>query len=159
MTRIVDTTLRLRDGRSLGYLDIGEVGTPPVILFHGSPGSRLDAFYLPSDELAATGVRMLAPDRPGLGRSDPRPRQSFREGVADAAGLADALGLEKFAVIGVSGGGPYAAACAEWLPERLTAAALVSGVGPSTLPGSPPAWARLATCSRWPAGHPGSPGP
>ncbi|MFO7549296.1 MAG: alpha/beta fold hydrolase [Acidimicrobiia bacterium] len=105
MTRIIDTTLRLRDGRSLGYLDIGEVAAPAVILFHGSPGSRLDAFYLPPDRLAATGARMLVPDRPGLGRSDPRPRRSFREGVADAAELADALGFERFAVIGVSGGG------------------------------------------------------
>lgn len=78
---------------------------------------------------------MLAPERPGCGRSDPQPGRTLLDWPRDVRALADALGVERFAVAGVSGGGPYAAACAWALPERVSGAAILSGIGPADRPG------------------------
>jgi len=77
------------------------------------------------------GVRLIAPDRPGFGRSDPQPGRALTDWPVDVAALADALGLERFGVVGISNGGPYALACGALLPERLTGLAVVSGMGPA----------------------------
>jgi pimeloyl-ACP methyl ester carboxylesterase/uncharacterized protein (DUF952 family) len=79
-------------------------------------------------------VRVIAPDRPGFGLSDPQPRRTLLRWPEDVIELADALGIERFAVLGVSGGGPYAAACVYQIPQRLTGAAIVSGLGPFDSP-------------------------
>lgn len=135
VSRIAGTTAtaRLGDGRRLAYCEFGDSDGTPVFVFHGGVGSR--GFGLLFDEAAdRLGVRIVSPDRPGYGRSDPQPERTLLGWPADVGALADELGLGRFAVLGVSGGGPYAAACAYSLPDRLTAAALVSSVGP---PGSP----------------------
>jgi len=80
------------------------------------------------------GLRVIAPDRPGYGLSDFKPRRSIPDWASDVSELAGRLGLEKFAVLGVSGGGPYAAACAGQLPDRLTAAGMVCSVAPLEAP-------------------------
>ena len=121
------------DGRTLAYATFGDPAGEPVFVFHGGIGSR--GMGLLFDEAAAVqGLRIIAPDRPGYGRSDPRPDRALTDWPTDVAALADALDIDRFAVLGVSGGGPYAAACAAALPDRVAAAALVSSMGP---PGSP----------------------
>ncbi|MHB8375730.1 MAG: alpha/beta fold hydrolase [Dehalococcoidia bacterium] len=125
----------LRDGRRLAYAEYGDPAGKPVFFFHGYPGSRAEASL--GDE-AASGqqVRLIAPDRPGFGLSDFERRRTILDWPRDVAELADALGVERFAVAGISGGGPYAAACAYAIPERLTGAAIISGVGPFDVPGA-----------------------
>jgi pimeloyl-ACP methyl ester carboxylesterase len=130
MTRGSDfCTVRLPDGRQLAYGSWGDPGGSPVILMHGWPGSRLCGRLVASAAVAET-VRLIVPDRPGMGRSDPRPGRSLLDWADDIAALADALGLGRFSLVGYSGGVPYALACAFRLPDRLTHVALVSGLGP-----------------------------
>jgi pimeloyl-ACP methyl ester carboxylesterase len=119
-----DTTLTLRDGRRLAYTEWGAPNGRPVLSFHGMPGSRI---WCP-DEAAtlAADVRLISPDRPGVGGSDPKERMTLADWPSDVLELAEALGVSRFAVLGVSAGGPYAAACAALIPSRLTQAAIVS---------------------------------
>jgi pimeloyl-ACP methyl ester carboxylesterase len=123
----VDGTIRLADERTLGYREWNPDGVP-VFGLHGSGGSRLLNFGddLPWD----LGVRLVMPDRPGYGLSDLHPGQTHLDWANDAAQLADALGVDRFAVFGVSGGGPGAAASGFAMPDRVTAVGLVGAVGP-----------------------------
>ena len=126
----------LPNGRRLGYAEWGPRGGPPVVYFHGVPSSRLDAHMFDGPAAAErTGVRLLAIDRPGCGRSDFQPGRKITDWPADVAAFADRIGLTEFAVLGWSGGGAYALACAHALPERVTAATVVSGMGPHDVPG------------------------
>ncbi len=121
--------IRLRDGRWLGFAEYGDPQGIPLFAFHGTPGSRL--MVQAADASArAGGVRVIAPDRPGFGLSSRRAGRRIGDWPLDVAELADALGIARFGVVGVSGGGPYALACAWRLPERLTVVASVSGVAP-----------------------------
>ena len=122
-------TIALPDGRQLAYAEFGDPDGEPVFYFHGFPGSRAQA--APASPIARElGVRVIAPDRPGMGASDPLPRRKLVDWPADVVALADALGISEFAVFGISGGGPYAAACAAKIPERVRAASIVSSVAP-----------------------------
>jgi pimeloyl-ACP methyl ester carboxylesterase len=128
-------TIQLRDGRRLGYAELGDPGGHPLLYFHGFLGSRVEGRV--GDEAAkATGVRVIALDRPGMGLSDFQPERSFLDWPEDVSQVADALGLERFAVLGISGGSPYAAVCAWTLPQRLTSAGIVSGISPLDVPGA-----------------------
>lgn len=129
-------THTLRDGRTLGYAEYGDVAGWPVVYFHGTPGSRLE-LGLPGmdEELAARGLRGLAIDRPGIGLSTFRPRRRIPDWPNDVAELADALGLERFSLLGVSGGAPYALASAARLGTRVVAVGVVAGVAPWGAPG------------------------
>jgi pimeloyl-ACP methyl ester carboxylesterase len=129
-----DRTIRLRDGRSLGYAEWGDPDGAPLLFFHGWPGSRREA-RLGHDAARTTGVRLIALDRPGMVLSDHRARRALVDWPDDVLQLADALRVERFAVLGISGGGPYAAACAWKLPERLTRAGIVSSLAPLDVPG------------------------
>ncbi len=82
------------------------------------------------------GVRLVLPDRPGIGLSDFKPGRAILDWPDDVLALAGALGLERFAVMGLSGGGPYAAACAWKIPQRITRVGIISGVGPPEMPGA-----------------------
>ena len=129
--RGVARRLSLPDGRRLGYDDYGPADGVPVMLLHGTPSSRCGWYVFGSTALAGKlGLRIIAPDRPGLGLSSYQPRRRIIDWPADAVALADHLGIERFAVLGYSGGGPYAAACALQISERLTAAGIVGGAGP-----------------------------
>jgi len=139
---VPDNVLRLRDGRILGYALYGDAAGRPAFLFHGMPGSRLAAAWAHA-VAADRGVRIICPDRPGYGLSEFKPKRAILDWPDDVAELADALGIEGFAVVGISGGGPYAAACALRLPQRLTGVAIVSGVGPSEAPGATEGMSRI----------------
>jgi len=131
----IGTTLRLRDGSVLGYAEYGDLSGQPVFLLHGYPDSRLVRH--PDDALTASlGVRLIIPDRPGIGLSSFKPARSVLERVDDVGELADALGLSRFAVFGWSAGGPYAMACAYKFPERLTRVGVACGFAPMDRPGS-----------------------
>jgi pimeloyl-ACP methyl ester carboxylesterase len=120
----VDSTITLPDGRRLAYAEWGDPAGTPVFFFHGTPGSRL---FCPDERVTvAAGVRLITPDRPGIGGSDILKARRIGDWPADVVALADALGIDRFAVVGWSAGGIYAAACAALIPTRLTAAGVVS---------------------------------
>ncbi|MGD0054617.1 MAG: alpha/beta hydrolase [Acidimicrobiales bacterium] len=119
----------LPDGRDLGWLEVGDRDGPAVFMMHGTPGSRQLLLVDPS-ALAGSGVRFVCPDRPGYGLSSFHRDRRLQDWSSDVEYLADRLGIDRFAVIGHSGGGPHAAVCAALLGGRVSAAAIVSGVGP-----------------------------
>jgi pimeloyl-ACP methyl ester carboxylesterase len=129
MNNPLSQSLRLPDGRTLAYAEYGLPGGKPLFYFHGQSGSRLEPAMLDGKDLEKAGIRLIACDRPGMGGSDFQPGRGFSHWPADIVALADSLGLAKFGVFGVSGGGGYASACARWIPDRLLAAAIVSGAG------------------------------
>ena len=124
-----DQRLKLRDGRWLGYLDYGDPDGVPIICCHGAPGSRLSVFCDPN-LLLDLHLRLIVPDRPGYGLSDFQRRRRLLDWPGDVEQLADHLGLERFALLGVSAGGPHAAACAFAIPHRLIRVGLVSSAAP-----------------------------
>ncbi len=121
------TILRLDDGREIAFAEIGDPNGTPVFAFHGTPGSRL-LFHPLDDSARRLGVRLIAPDRPGYGRSDYVPHRRLLDWPRDVCAIADFLGVERFGVFGVSGGGPHAAVCAHQLARRLLGVAIVCGI-------------------------------
>ena len=126
-------SVRLRDGRLLTYAESGDLAGRPAFYFHGFPGSRKEGALI-DRPAAAHGVRVIAVDRPGYGGSDPRPGRTLLDWADDVGELADTLGVERFLVIGASGGGPYVAACARRLGDRLAGAGILCGMGPGDDP-------------------------
>jgi pimeloyl-ACP methyl ester carboxylesterase len=122
--------LTLKDGRKLGFAQFGSKSAFPIFYFHGWPGSRLEAgfFEIPN-------VQMIGVDRPGYGLSEPHRKRRLADWPQDIEQLADHLGFKKFAIVGMSGGGPYAAACAHFLKERVVKVAIIAGLGPPDAPG------------------------
>lgn len=126
--------LRLRDGRRLGYAEWGDPQGKPVLYFHGLHSSRL-ALYRDPAFFAAHGIRFVTCDRPGVGLSDFQRGRTLLDWPDDVVQLAGALGLDRFAILAITGGGPYALACAYKIPNRLTGVAVVSGAAPLDAPG------------------------
>jgi pimeloyl-ACP methyl ester carboxylesterase len=122
-----DLSIALPDGRSLAYAEYGRPDGRPLLYFHGCPSCRLEPLLLGDDVFARAGVRVIAPDRPGVGRSSFQRGRGFADWPEDLRRLTDALGLERFAVLGNSGGAAYAAVAAARMPDRLTSAVIVSG--------------------------------
>ena len=121
------TIVRLDDGRELSFSELGDPNGTPVFAFHGTPGSY--RMFGPLDaDARRLGVRLIAPDRPGYGHSDYVPDRRLLDWPRDVAAIADFLGIAKFGVFGVSGGGPHAAVCAHQLAPRLLGAAIVCGI-------------------------------
>lgn len=139
-TRLVNTirsystrtnqTLTLPDTRTLSYAEYGIPTGTPLLYLHGFPSSRLEASAF--DPIARRrNLRIIAPDRPGYGLSTCHPGRQIPDYPADVLSLADHLNLPRFAVLGGSGGGPYALACAHSLPdERLSGVGVLAGAGP-----------------------------
>ncbi len=119
----------LHDGRRLGFAEFGDPRGSPIFYFHGFPGSRLEAAL--ADAPARTfRCRMIAVDRPGIGLSDFKKGRKLLDWPEDVQELASQLGINRFAILGVSGGAPYALACASRLTEQLTSVAVVAALGP-----------------------------
>ena len=119
----------LKDGRTLGFAEYGDPKGEPFLEFHGCPSSRLEAGNY--DEAGKKlGVRVIGIDRPGFGISTYVKGYRIVDWPADVTELAEALGLDRFPVAGISSGSPYALACARFIPERLKGCAVVSGVPP-----------------------------
>ena len=121
--------IQLPDGQHVAIAEYGQPEGEPVFFCHGWPASRLQAGLLHNEALEL-GARIIAPDRPGIGFSPAQKGRRLRDWPALIDGLADTLGLDRFRILGVSGGGPYALAAAWGLPERAIAAAVVCTAPP-----------------------------
>jgi pimeloyl-ACP methyl ester carboxylesterase len=128
----VDTetlTLSTEDGRQLCVESGGDPVGRPIVIHHGTPGSR----FIPdqwSSEAAEDGIRLLCYDRPGYGESSPQPGRAVANCAADVRTIAAGLGYERVAVWGISGGGPHALACAALLPDLVCAVASLAAIAP-----------------------------
>lgn len=124
-----DRTLKLPSGAMVGLAEYGDPAGRPVLALHGAPACRL--MFLPAEvEARRRGLRLIAPDRPGCGLTPLDTAPTLASRTDWHLSIADALGLEKFAILAISGGGPYATALAARAGRRVTAMALVSPVGP-----------------------------
>ena len=117
------------DGRKLAVLDAGAEKGPAIFACHGTPGSGL-LWRGSVEDVESRGMRLISYDRPGYGGSDPDPGRKVAAAAGDVAAIADALGLERFAVEGGSGGGPHALACGALLSDRVVGVASLAGVAP-----------------------------
>jgi pimeloyl-ACP methyl ester carboxylesterase len=122
-------TVKTADGRQLSTQTDGDPDGRPIFLLHGTPGSRLGPRPR-SAVLHRLGIQLISFDRPGYGKSDRLEGRRVADAAADVLTIADAYGLDKFAVVGRSGGGPHALACAALVPERLTRVAVLVGIAP-----------------------------
>ena len=118
-TLTTDFTIQLRDGRTIGVLSVGKSDGFPIFHCHGSGSSRLEVNLLAA-AATAQEIRLIGLDRPGIGRSDAKAGYRLLDWPDDVGEVADQLGIEQFAIEGVSAGGPYTMACAYKLPHRLT---------------------------------------
>ena len=131
----MNDSMTLSDGRTLGFQRLGDPSGKASFFFHGTPGSRLGVSA--TDPIARIpGLRLIVPDRPGYGISDPKPDRVLLDWARDVAELADHLGIQTFAVGGVSGGGPHALACAYALKDRVTVAFALSCPSPIGIRGA-----------------------
>jgi len=119
MTFVREGTLTAPGGRTLAYIERGPADGVPVIVSHGTPGSRF-ARHPDPEIYERHRIRGITYDRPGYGRSDPHRGRSVADAAADIAAIGDELGLERFAVVGASGGAPHALACGALLGDRVT---------------------------------------
>ncbi len=123
----------LSDGRLLRFAEYGDPNGRPLLYFHGWPSSRLEPRTV-ENLLSGLPVRVIAPDRPGFGGSTFQNGREIQDWPADVSQLADHLRLDRFLVLGVSGGGPFATACAAKIPERLSGVGLVCALAPLDTP-------------------------
>lgn len=126
---MIGHSVRTRDGRLLQVLEGGDKGGKPVFTLHGTPGSRL-LYQKDLEDATKRRIRLIGYDRPGYGESTPNPGRNVVAAAADVITIADSLGIEKFAVWGVSGGGPHALACAARLEGRVVAVASLASPAP-----------------------------
>lgn len=127
----LEARIRLEGGRQLGFAEYGEPCGDPILWFHGTPGARRQIPQLAREAAARHNVRLIALERPGIGDSQGYRYRCVRDWADDVRDVVDRLGIGRFGVIALSGGGPYALACAHEMPDRVVAAAILGGVAPS----------------------------
>jgi len=130
----IEGTIVLEDDRQLGYAEYGPTTGRPMLWFHGTPGARRQIPPEAHESAHARDIRLIAVERPGIGASTPHRYGSLLDWAADIEWLCDALGVSNFGVVGLSGGGPYALACAHEMADRIVAVAVLGGVAPSVGP-------------------------
>lgn len=136
-------TVRLPDGRLLGHAEFGDPDGDVVLWFPGTPGARKQLPPATPEEASERHLRVICIERPGTGISTPYVYDSILDYAADVADFADVLGIERFGVAGLSGGGPYTLACAYAMPDRVVGAAVLGGLGPTRGPDACPGYTRL----------------
>jgi pimeloyl-ACP methyl ester carboxylesterase len=124
----------LPGGRRLGYAEFGPARGRPLLWFHGTPGARRQIAPQARTLARERDVRIVSVERPGIGESTPHVYDAVLDFSRDIERLCDVLGIERFGVAGLSGGGPYALACAHEMPERVVAVAVLGGVAPTVGP-------------------------
>lgn len=126
--------VQLRDGRSMGYAEYGDPNGSVIVSAHGGLACRLDVAA--ADAVARdAGVRLVSPDRPGIGWSDPQPGRTILDWADDVTDMLNQIGVDRFGAMGWSMGGPYAAAIGYAVPQRVSRVAIVAGALPLTEPG------------------------
>lgn len=134
MPILPDQQITLKNGLKLGYAEMGDPKGQPILHFHGMPSSRMESVRPAFDEIAARlGARIMILERPGIGLSDFMPYQ-IATWPDITVNFADQMGFSRFPVVGLSSGGKYVAACAWKIPQRLTAACIISGNAPVEIP-------------------------
>ncbi|MHA2007882.1 MAG: alpha/beta hydrolase [Promethearchaeota archaeon] len=128
---LLNQLIILKDGRKLGYAEYGNTDGKPIIYFHGHRSSRLEPKIYNITEVE-NDIHLIAVDRPGFGLSDYFQNHSFLHWSDDITEFADKLKIDKFSVLGGSGGAPFALACAYKIPKRLNSCGIISGLGPIT---------------------------
>jgi pimeloyl-ACP methyl ester carboxylesterase len=132
-TARLNQTLRLANGRILGFAEYGETEGAPILYFHGNPGSRLELSLFDGIETVLTrlNLRIITVERPGIGLSDFQSQRRFVDWPADVSEFADkVLKMDRFNLMTYSAGGPFGAVCALKMPERLEKVTLVSSPCP-----------------------------
>jgi pimeloyl-ACP methyl ester carboxylesterase len=133
---MVDGVLRLSGGRRIGCCTWGDRGDPAVVYFHGMPGSRLEVYWTrPALERLRLPVHVIGLDRPGYGRSSSGSPPGYSGWSADVVEALARLGVDRFAVLGFSGGSPWALACARERPDEVSRVGVIGGVAPPGTPG------------------------
>lgn len=143
VTRFVE----VKAGARIAYCEFGDPGGRPVFYFHGTPGSRYEPSFQGHDEALKSGYRIIAPDRPGLGRSDYIVDRTLLDWPRMVRAMAEQLGLASFGIIGASGGGAYALACAFAIAEALDFVAVMGSWGP--VAEEPRLWEMMAPLDRF----------
>jgi pimeloyl-ACP methyl ester carboxylesterase len=124
----------IHDGRRLGYAEYGPPSGRPILWFHGSPGARRQIPPVARIAAAELDVRLIAVERPGVGASTPFVHRRLVDTARDIEDFVSRLGIDRFGIVALSGGGPYALACAHELADRVVAAAVLGGVAPTCGP-------------------------
>jgi pimeloyl-ACP methyl ester carboxylesterase len=138
--------LQLADDRQIAYCEYGDPVGKPVFYFHGTPGSRYEP-ALGDQAGREHGYRILALDRPGIGRSDYVEGRSLLDWPQDVNAVAAQLEIDRFGVMGISGGGPYALACGHALSDRLAFSVLMGSWG--LVAEEPALWKEVAPLDRF----------
>lgn len=148
---MIDGVLDLADGRKLAYAEWGSPNAPPLIYCHGFPSNRRELVLLSSAlEQSNVNARVVVLNRPGYGPSTFQANRTFLDWPHDVSEVADRLGIDRFGVIGVSGGSPYALACGYALGDRITRIGIVVGIAPVEAPGMEQAAAIRGPSARGP---------
>lgn len=129
-------SITLSSGHRVDYCEIGPVDAPVVVYCHGTPGSRFELLLAqPALQRTRADMRLIGLNRPGYGNSTFEPHRGFLPWADIVSEAADRLGIDRFAVLGASGGSPFALACAHALPDRVSRAGIIAGVASPDVPG------------------------
>ncbi|MDP9183242.1 MAG: alpha/beta hydrolase [Actinomycetota bacterium] len=127
----LEGTIAVRGGRRLGFASFGSPLGRPIVWMHGTPGARRQIPLVAREIADRDGLRIIGIDRPGIGSSTPHVYDDLHDWGADLEILTDVLGIDRFDVIGLSGGGPYTLAAGAALPHRVNKLAVIGGVAPT----------------------------
>jgi pimeloyl-ACP methyl ester carboxylesterase len=126
-----ERTVEVAPGRVLGVCEFGPADGKPIFWLHGTPGAKRQIPPAAREASYELGVRIIGVERPGTGTSTRHLYPNVRAFADDLAVVADTLALDRFGVIGLSGGGPYVLACAHEMPDRVVAGVVLGGVAPT----------------------------
>ena len=130
----LEGNIAVGEDRRIGFAEFGDPQGRAVFWLHGTPGARRQIPMEARVFAEQRSIRLIGVDRPGIGSSTPFQYENVLAFAVDMATIADTLGIDKMAVVGLSGGGPYALACAAAMPERIVAAGVLGGVAPTVGP-------------------------
>lgn len=127
----LEGTVAVGDDRQLGFAEFGDPQGRAMFWLHGTPGARRQIPIEARVYAEHKHIRLIGVDRPGIGSSTPYTYQNVLAFADDLRTIADVLGIDQMAVIGLSGGGPYTLACATAMPDRVVVAGVLGGVAPT----------------------------
>ncbi|MEN4449760.1 alpha/beta hydrolase [Mycobacterium sp. SM3041] len=126
----LEGNIAVGEDRQIGFAEFGNPQGRAVFWLHGTPGARRQIPTEARSFASRNNIRLIGIDRPGIGSSTPHQYENVLGFTVDLRTIADTLGINRFAVIGLSGGGPYTLATAAAMPDRVVMAAVLGGVAP-----------------------------